>query len=176
VTTKARKSRHSGPVNILIPVGDIVSKQLINQALHILSAFKNALVVLFRVVEVPSRTAILEPEPYQDDIRRAEHRLTNLAKWLTDQGLNVRVKVVVARSIPEGIIDEAERGDYLLVFLMKRRITKGWRRIISRSVTERVVRSANCVVMTAPLSNSRDMTQIRANTKYSDAALERSIR
>jgi nucleotide-binding universal stress UspA family protein len=151
VTTKTRRSRHTGTVSILIPVGDIVSKQLINQALHILSAFKNALVVLLRVVEVPSRTAILETEPYQDDIRRAEQRLTNLAKWLTDQGLNVRVKVVVARSIPEGIIEEADTGDYLLVFLMKRRALQGLQRILKRSVTERVVRSANCVVMTAPI-------------------------
>jgi nucleotide-binding universal stress UspA family protein len=138
-------------VNILIPVGDIVSKQLINQALHILSAFKNAVIVLFRVVEVPSRTAILEPEPYQDDIERAEQKLVSLAKWLTGQGLKVRVKVVVARSTPEGIVEEAERGNYLLVFLMKRRMVKGWRRVLRRSVTERVVRSANCVVMTAPL-------------------------
>jgi nucleotide-binding universal stress UspA family protein len=151
VTTKARRSRHTSPVNILIPVGDIVSKQLINQALHILSAFKNALVVLLHVVEVPSRTAILEPEPYQEDIRRAEQRLTNLAKWLTDQGLRVRIKVAVARSIPEGIIEEADSGDYLLVFLMKRKQVQGLQRILKRSVTERVVRSANCVVMTAPL-------------------------
>jgi nucleotide-binding universal stress UspA family protein len=151
VTTKPTKSRQTSPVNILIPVGDIVSKRLINQALHILSAFKNALIVLFRVVEVPSRTAVLEPEPYQDEIRGAEQRLTELAKWLTDQGLRVRVKVAVARSTSEGIVEEAQRGDYLLVFLMKRRMVKGWRRILRRSVTERVVRSANCVVMTAPL-------------------------
>jgi nucleotide-binding universal stress UspA family protein len=151
MTTKTRRSRHTASVNILIPVGDIVSKQLINQALHILAAFKNAIVVLLRVVEVPSRTAILEPEPYQDDIRRSEQKLTNLAKWLTDQGLRVRIKVAVARSIPEGIIEEADTGGYLLVFLMKRRKLQGLQRIFKRSVTERVVRSANCVVMTAPL-------------------------
>jgi nucleotide-binding universal stress UspA family protein len=151
MTTKTRRSRYTGSVSILIPVGDIVSKQLINQALHILSAFKNAMVVLLRVVEVPSRTAILETEPYQDDIRRAEQRVASIAKWLTDQGLRVRIKVAVARSIPEGIIEEAETGNYLLVFLMKRRKLQGLQRVFKRSVTERVVRSANCVVMTAPL-------------------------
>jgi nucleotide-binding universal stress UspA family protein len=93
----------------------------------------------------------LETEPYQDDIKRAEQRLDGLAKWLANQRLKVRVKVVVARSISEGIIEEAETGDYLLVFLMKRRKVRGLQRILRRSVTERVVRSANCVVMTAPL-------------------------
>ena len=138
-------------MKILIPVGDVVSKQLITQALHILSAFKNPLIVLFHVIEVPSRTATLEPEPYRTEIKKAEQKLTNLSQWLTDQGLKARVKVVVARNVAEGIIDETETEGYLITFLMKRKIAKGWRRLLIRSVSERVVRSANCLVMTAPL-------------------------
>lgn len=149
--TRRKKPSMLGSAKILIPVGDLVSKQLITQALHVLSVFKSPLIVLFTVIEVPSRTATLETDPYRRQISDAEDRLNDLSKWLTDQGLKVRVKVVVARNIAEGIIDETESDGYLVVFLMKRRAKQGWRRFLTRSVSQRVVRAANCFVMTAPL-------------------------
>jgi len=136
---------------ILIPVGDIVSKELITKALHLLSTFKSPLIVLFHVIEVPSRTATLETEPYEAQIKSAEKRLVDLSTWLTEQGLEVRIKVAIARYIAEGIIDEVNRDGYLVVFLMKRKMAKGWKRLFTRSVSERVIRSANCLVMIATL-------------------------
>jgi nucleotide-binding universal stress UspA family protein len=129
----------------------LVSKELITKALHLLSAFKNSPIVLLHVIEVPSRTATLDPEPYLSEIKDAEKRLGSLSEWLTHQGLSVRSKVAVARSIADGIVTETENDSYMIVFLMKRRIQSGWRRLFNRSVSERVVRSANCLVMTAPL-------------------------
>ena len=67
------------------------------------------------------------------------------------QSFRVRVKVVVARNVAEGIIDETETDGYLMVFLMKRRFKKGWRQMFKRSVSGRVVRYANSMVLTAPL-------------------------
>lgn len=138
-------------VKVLIPVGEPVSRKLITQALHVMSVFKNPTIVLFIVVEVPSRTATLDPEPYRTELDKAEEKLNDLAKWLRKQSIKVRVKVVVARNAAEGIIDETETGDYFLVFLMKRRFKRGWRQLFRRSVSQKVVRFANSLVLTAPL-------------------------
>ena len=137
-------------MKILIPVGEPVSRKLITQALHTISAFKNPTIVLFHVVEIPSRTATLDPEPYRDELDKAQQRLSDLAKWLRRQSPKVRVKVVVARNVAEGIIDETETGDYYMVFLMKRRFRRGWRQLFKRSVSQKVVRFANSLVLTAP--------------------------
>jgi nucleotide-binding universal stress UspA family protein len=138
-------------VKILIPVGEPVSRKLITQALHVMSTFKNPTIVLFHVVEVPSRTATLDPEPYRAELDKAEKKLTDLAEWLRKQSLRVRVKVVVARNVADGIIDETEAGDYFIIFLMKRRFERGWRHFFTRSVSQKVVRFANSMVLTAPL-------------------------
>lgn len=130
-----------------------MSKELITNALHVLSSFRNPIIVLLHVIEVPSRTGTLEPEAYQNEIKRAEMKLTELSKWLSDQGIRVRSKVAVARNAAEGVVSETESDGYMFVFLMKRRIKKGWKRLFRRSVSERVVRSANCLVMTAPLEH-----------------------
>ncbi len=151
MTTTAKKSKTLGSARILIPVGDAISKKLITRALHVLSAFRKPAIVLLHVVEVPSRTSALDPEAYRSEIDKAKDRLMELSKWLADQGLHVTVKVAVARNVVEGIIDETETDGYLIVFLMKRRIRSGWRQFFTRSVSERVVRQASCLVMTAPL-------------------------
>ncbi len=126
-----------------------MSKEIITRTL--LSAFPNPDIVLFHVIEVPSRTAALEPEPYRDQIQDAEKRLNEISVWLKNQDISVKSKVAIARNVAEGIITETESGGYTIIFLMKRRVRDGWRRLFSRSVSERVVRHANCLVMTVPL-------------------------
>jgi nucleotide-binding universal stress UspA family protein len=152
--TEAAEATNLGiQARILIPVGKLVSKQLIMQALHVLSTFKDPLIVLFQVVEIPSRTAALDPDLYRSQIEDSERILRELANWLTQQGLKARTKVAVARSAADGIIEETERGDYLIVFLMKRKTAGGWKRYFARSVSEKVVRHSNCLVLTAPLGH-----------------------
>ena len=65
--------------------------------------------------------------------------------------MSVRSKVAIARGVAEGIITETESDSYMVVFLMKRRVHGRWRWLFNRSVSEKVVRSANCLVVTAPL-------------------------
>ena len=146
----SNKSR-SGAAQLLIPVGDTVSKQLITQALHTLSVFRDPTIVLFHVVEVPSRTASLETEQYRSEIVDADTRLADLARWLIDQGFHVKKKVAVARNTVDGILQEIENGNYNVVILLKRRKKKGLRHFLERSVSELVIRSARCFVMTALL-------------------------
>lgn len=163
MTAIESRSHTKSPAKILIPIGDLVSKELITRALHVLSAFKNPLVVLLHVIEVPSRTGTLDPEPYRNEIDKAERKLKDLSAWLENQDLKAVVKVVVARNVAEGIVTETEREGYLIVFMMKRKIKQRWKRYFSRSVSEQVVRSANCLVMTAPLEqllgNSREASK-----------------
>jgi len=128
-----------------------VSKELITRALDLLSAFPSPLIVLLHVIEVPSRTAALDPEPYRNEIKDSEARLNEISEWLRGQGMSVRSKVAIARGAAEGIITETENGNYMIVFLMKRQVRGGWWRLFNRSVSERVIRSANSLVMTAPL-------------------------
>ena len=45
--------------------------------------------------------------------------------------------MAVARNAAEGIITETENEGYMIVFLMKRRGVKGWKRFFNRSVSER---------------------------------------
>ena len=151
MTRKRRETGIEGRTRILIPLGEKINRERITQALHILSVFSDPLVVLFQVIEVPSRTATLEPELYKDAIRNAEGRLSELSNWLSDQGIKVRTKVALARNAAEGIIAETENENYLIIFLMKRKTKKGWKRLFSRSISQEVVRNANCLVMTAPV-------------------------
>jgi nucleotide-binding universal stress UspA family protein len=153
MTPRSEAKEPETQTKILIPVGKLVSKGLITQALHVLSTFKDPLIVLFHVVEIPSRTSTLDPELYRLQIDESERILNELATWLIQQGLKVRIKVAVARSAADGIVEETERDGYLIVFLMKRKTTKGWRRYFARSVSEKVVRHSNCLVLTAPLGH-----------------------
>ncbi len=151
MTVTTEIDRSTTLTKILIPIGDLFSRELITEGLYFLSTFKNPKVVLFHVIEVPSRTATLETEPYSQEIQSAKQKLNELQEWLTAQGLEVQIKVAVARSSAEGIIEEIESDGYLIVFLMKKKLPRGWRRLVTHSVSERVIRSANCLVMTAPL-------------------------
>jgi nucleotide-binding universal stress UspA family protein len=127
--------------------------------LHLLSALPSPLIVLLHIIEVPSRTAALDPELYRKEIKDAEERLDELSEWLKGQGMNVRSKAAIARGVAEGIITETESGNYMIVFLMKRRVPGGWRSFFRRSVSEKVVRYANCLVMTAPLEQLSRVTE-----------------
>ena len=137
------------PVNkILIPLGAPLDKSKLIVALHALSAFKDPLLILFHVIEFTSRTAPLDPDLYAPDIIAAEQTyLTPVAQWLGAQGYHVKTKVAIARSLVEGIIEEANNGGYAAALLLKRRQKKGvFKR--HKSVSERVSRRVECLVVT----------------------------
>ncbi len=139
-----------GTVNsqkLLIPVSTFINKNRLIKALQIL-ATKNPTIVLFHVVEVPRQTTPLDPSVWHDDIKKAEDFLKESASWLEREGYRVDKKVVTARDSAEGIIAEANGGDYSVVLLTKRRIRKGWGRMFYKSISEEVIRYANPLVLT----------------------------
>jgi len=136
------------PTKILVPVATFTDKRRLFQALQLIAAIRDPLVVLFRVVEVPQRTNPLDPSLWKDDIAEAENFLGKEEAWLRSEGYRVESKVVTARDTAEGIIDEANNGGYAVVLMMKRRIRKGWGKIFHRSTSEEVIRYANPLVLT----------------------------
>ena len=136
------------PVKILIPISSFVDREKIAQALHALSVFKDPIVVLFHVVEVPSRTSPVDTHPFKNEMAEAENRLLPIADWLRGQNYNVVVRVVVARDKVEGIIAEANEGDYSFVLMLKRKIRGGIDKLFHKSTSEAVIRSVKCLVLT----------------------------
>jgi len=136
------------PTKILVPVATFTDKRRLFQALQLIAAIRDPLVVLFRVVEVPQRTNPLDPSLWKDDIAEAENFLGKEEAWLKSEGYRVESKVVTARDTAEGIIDEANNGGYAVVLMTKRRIRKGWGKIFHRSTSEEVIRYANPLVLT----------------------------
>ena len=133
---------------ILVPVFTFIDKRKLFRALQVLSTLKNPLVVLFRVVEVPRQTTPLDPNVWRDDMKMAEDFLTEAASSLQSEGYRVQTKVVTSRKTADGIISEANNGNYTVVLLMKRRITSGWGKIFHKSITEEVIRFTNPLVLT----------------------------
>ena len=93
-------------------------------------------------------TTPLDPKIWDDEIKEAEAFLDELAVWLEDQGYKVERKVKTARDSAEGIVLEANNGEYSVVLLLKRRMARSWVRSLRRSISERVIRDANPPVLT----------------------------
>lgn len=131
-------------IKLLVPIADYVDKAKLAKALHALSIFKDPLIVLLHVVEVPF-SAPLDPSPYKDEIYKAGQFVTPIAEWLREQNYHVKMEIRTARDSAEGIIEEANAGGYSAVLLMKRRAPRGLRRFFHRSDTERVIQDVNAL-------------------------------
>jgi len=152
------RQRKKPPVKILMPIAGGADKQLMVRALYALSAFKEPEIVLFHVVEMPSRTVPIEVVSHKEEISLAEEILSPTAQWLDEQGYATRKKIVVARDIAEAIVTEANSNDYTFVIMTKRRPKKGMKSLFHRSVSEEVIREAKCMVLTT-LAREQDTTR-----------------
>ena len=139
---------HKSTVKILLPVSTFVDQTRLSRALHLLTTLKDPTIVLFRVVEVPQRTNPLDPDLWKEEMNLAQEFLDQTATWLKAEGHGVQTKVVTARNTSEGIVAEANSGEYAVILMMKRRIRRGWSRIFHRSTSEEVIRYANPLVVT----------------------------
>lgn len=135
-------------VKILIPIASFVDKEKLLSGLNALTLFRSPLIMLFHVIALPSRTSPLDISAHKEAVSAAENRLKDIAEWLKEQGCQVMVKVVLARNIVEGIVTEANSGNYSVVLMMKRKMRKGLGALLQKSISERVIRSVNCLVLT----------------------------
>ena len=133
---------------ILIPVSSFFDRKSLIKALRVLAVLKDATIVVFHIIEVPQMTNPLDPKIWGEEIKKAEKFLDELAIWLEEQGYKVERKVKTARDAAEGIVSEANNGEYSVVLLLKRRMARSWARSLRRSISERVIRDANPPVLT----------------------------
>jgi len=160
---RRRAQRKKPSVKILIPIAASADRQLMTRALYALSAFKDPEIVLFHVVEMPSRTVPIEVISHKEEIALADEVLSPTAKWLEKEGYSVRKKIVVARSVAEAIVTEANAEDYTFVIMTKRRPKKGIEGLFHRSVSEQVTREAKSMVLTTLTEG--DSEYLRNSTK-----------
>jgi nucleotide-binding universal stress UspA family protein len=136
--------------SILIPISTFIDKERLIKALHVLSIFQKLKIVLFHVVELKSRTSPVEAEFFKSHVDKTKKFLNEIKEWLIKQGYNALVKVVVARSISEGIIYEANSGDYNIIIMMKRKPRKGVKKLFHKSISEAVIKYARKLVLIIP--------------------------
>jgi nucleotide-binding universal stress UspA family protein len=149
-----RKTPKKPPAKMLVPIADRADRQLMTRALYALSAFKDPEIVLFHVVEMPSRTVPIEVVSHKEEIALADEVLSPITEWLKKEGYVTRKKIVVARDVTEAIVNEANAEDYAFVIMTKRHPKKGVRGLFHHSVSERVIRETRCMVLTTLTSES----------------------
>jgi len=155
-TKLSPKEKRSFTNKILVPLGPELDKPKMISALGILSSFKQPLIVLLHVIELPSRTVPLDQAIQESEFKETEEKhVLQVAKWLREQGYNVQTKVAVARSVADGVIEEATNGDYSAVLLLKRRLKKGFLKR-HKSVSEKVSRYVECPVITQLLGEKKE--------------------
>jgi nucleotide-binding universal stress UspA family protein len=101
---------------------------------------------LFHVIESPAASS-LDLEQFNRQIAKSESWLNEIGEELRRGGLDVKVKVAVARDAAEAIVEEITGGDYdMVVFLKKKR--RALKRLIIRGVSEKVASSVSIPVVT----------------------------
>jgi len=133
---------------ILIPISNFVDKEKLAKALDSVSTPKTHSIVLLHIIEVPSLTSPLDASHFKEDVDKVAVKLERVAEWIRRQGYDVGVKVRVARDVAEGIAEESNIGEYRIVLMMKRKIRGGLSKLFHRSVSERVIRLTNAMVLT----------------------------
>ncbi|MBS7658971.1 MAG: universal stress protein [Candidatus Bathyarchaeia archaeon] len=136
--------------SILIPISTFIDKERLIKALHAISIFQKLKLVLFHVIELKSRTTPIEAEFFEEHTKKIKGFLDEVKDWLIKQGYNVLVKIVVARSISEGIIYESNSGDYNIVIMMKRKPRRGFKKFLHKSISEKVIKYTRKLVLIIP--------------------------
>jgi nucleotide-binding universal stress UspA family protein len=145
-TRGVKMSRPDATEDILMPVSANLEYSDMVAALLPLLRFQTTSITLFHVIETPMSTP-LEHNALDELKLAAENDLRPLREWLENQGYHLKTKIVVARHASEAIIEEANTSHYSLIFMMKRRKRRGHQILPRRSVTESVIRDAECPVI-----------------------------
>lgn len=99
------------------------------------------------IPKLPSDVSIFHEGDYERGlIGDAEQRLDDLASKLKDQGVTARTTVGLANDAAMEILRTAEHEHADLIVIATHGMT-GWRRLAFGSVTDKVVRTAECPVL-----------------------------
>jgi len=135
------------PNRILMPIAATADQTDMLKALLLLMRFQTPRITLFHVIEAPVEVP-LDADSKDEIVERAKKDKTKpIAERLISNGYQVETKIAVARSTADAIIEEAHSCEYTFVFIMKRRKRKGAKRLMSESVTDKVIRTVECPVV-----------------------------
>ena len=97
------------------------------------------------IPRLPDAVSIFDEGAYEKElIQRAEQRLEELVKQLEEAGVRASGRVGLANDAATEIVRDSELADLIVIATHG---TTGWRRLAFGSVTEKVVRTANCPVL-----------------------------
>lgn len=99
------------------------------------------------IPKLPSDVSIFNEGTYEKDLLRdAEQRLTALAEKLKTEGITARTTVGLANDAAMEILRTADAEKVDLIVIATHGLT-GWRRLAFGSVTDKIVRTADCPVL-----------------------------
>lgn len=132
---------------VLMPISGLIEYSDMIAAMLPLLRFQTTNLTLLHVIETPISTP-LGSEGMDDIFKEAESKIIPIRDWLNGQGYSALIKLVTARRVADAITEEASSTDYSMIFMMKRRKKKGLLGRLSKSVTESVISSVDCPVVT----------------------------
>jgi nucleotide-binding universal stress UspA family protein len=159
--------------NILIPVSNILTaRELVRLAIDLLTS--NARLIVLHVIAIP------QPHPLslaEEKLEEARNLVKEAAVVAIEQGIVVKPKIVVARSIPEVIVKEAklERCDLILMGSSQR--AEEPEGVLFGNIVDEVLRYASCDIAVVSYRKyvSLDCNQILVPTsgyKHAEKAAE----
>jgi nucleotide-binding universal stress UspA family protein len=126
------------------------SLEALDVASDIASRYGSAIVLVHVVPfipKLPSDVSMLHEGDYERGlIGDAEQRLADLAAKLKEKGITARTTVGLANDAAMEILRNAEHEHADLIVIATHGMT-GWRRLAFGSVTDKVVRTADCPVL-----------------------------
>jgi nucleotide-binding universal stress UspA family protein len=139
------------PKLILSPIDFSDSSLEALDTAHDIASRYGAAMLLVHVVPVipklPSDVSIFNEGTYEQDlIHNAEQRLNELAEKWKSEGITARTVVGLANDAAMEILRTAEQQHADLIVIATHGMT-GWRRLAFGSVTDKVVRTADCPVL-----------------------------
>jgi len=139
------------PKLILSPIDfSDASLEALQTATDIASKYGSEILLIHAVPVIPTLppgVSILSEGPYAEKlIGSAEQHLADLASGIQQKGVRTRTRIGLANDAAMEIIRAAESEKVDLIVIATHGMT-GWRRLAFGSVTEKVVRTANCPVL-----------------------------
>lgn len=136
---------------ILIPLGGDINKANLLRSLQLSSSTIDSKVVLLHVIPLP-QTVSIEETAIGSLKEETEQKFTAVMLWLTEQGISAELKIAGARSVVEGIVEEAESGEYQLIMIQKtkKRGLSKIANIFKRSTSERLLNLTSTPLLILP--------------------------
>jgi nucleotide-binding universal stress UspA family protein len=137
--------RIMSPIDFSHPSADAVE-----EATDLAAHFKAEMLLVYvvpAIPKLPSTVSMFKEGEYEQALHRdAQQHLDEMAKKISQKGIKVRTLVGTANDVGMELVRLAEHENVDLIVIATHGMT-GWRRLAFGSVTEKVVRTAECPVL-----------------------------